>query len=177
MIAFVRDCSINFIFGYWHFLIASIFKSLCFLKWCPIIDSLTLHQFSKFNNFFWVSWFLFKHLSNFVSPAWKLDNLYYHTCQGIFVIRPIETFVVTKVELLSNIICVRICGNYYCTITSFVKSSLKLYRNKIVFYFLKPNQIWKILNFLISVKFWLCVGRKNDQNQIIVKVLISNNSV
>ena len=37
-----------------------------------------LHQFSKFNNFLWVGWFLGKKLSNFVPPAWKLDNLYYN---------------------------------------------------------------------------------------------------
>ena len=125
------------------------------LKWCPIIDSSPLHQFSKFNNCLWVSWFLCKHLSNFVPPAWKLHNLYYHTCLGIFVIRPIETFVVIKVELLSNIICVRIRGDYYCTITSFVKSSLKFNKNKIVFYVLKPNQIWKILmeTFTIEIKW------------------------
>ena len=32
----------------------------------------------KFNNCFWVCWFLGKNLSNFVTPAWKLDNRYYH---------------------------------------------------------------------------------------------------
>ena len=37
-----------------------------------------LQQFSKLNNFLWVCWFLGKNLSNFVSPAWKLDNLYCH---------------------------------------------------------------------------------------------------
>ena len=35
-----------------------------------------LVQFSKFNNFFWVRWFLGKNLSNFVSPVWKLHNVY-----------------------------------------------------------------------------------------------------
>ena len=32
----------------------------------------------KFNNFLWVCWFLGKNLSNFVPPAWKLDNPYNH---------------------------------------------------------------------------------------------------
>ena len=50
------------------------------LKCCSIFDSLPLHQFSKFNDFRWVCWFLGKNLSNFVPPAWKLDNLYYHKC-------------------------------------------------------------------------------------------------
>ena len=36
-------------------------------------------QFSKFNNFLWVYWFLGKNLSNFVPPACKLHNLYCHT--------------------------------------------------------------------------------------------------
>ena len=39
---------------YWHFVIPSIFKSLYFLKWCPIFDSLPLLQFSEFNNFIWL---------------------------------------------------------------------------------------------------------------------------
>ena len=48
------------------------------LEWCPIFDTSPLHQFSKFNNFLWVCWFLVKNLSNFVPPAWKRDNPYYH---------------------------------------------------------------------------------------------------
>ena len=61
------------------FFVIDIFKSLYFLKWCPIFDSSPLHQFSKFNHFLWVCWFLGKNLSNFVSHAWKLDNQYCHT--------------------------------------------------------------------------------------------------
>ena len=37
-----------------------------------------LPTFSKFINFLWVCWFIGKNLSNFVPPAWKLDNPYYH---------------------------------------------------------------------------------------------------
>ena len=37
-----------------------------------------LHQFSRFNNFLWGCWCLCKNLSNFVHPAWKLDNPYHH---------------------------------------------------------------------------------------------------
>ena len=43
-----------------------------------LFDTSQLHQLSKFNNFLWVCWFLGKSLSNFVSPAWKLDNPYCH---------------------------------------------------------------------------------------------------
>ena len=41
-----------------HFLKTSIFKSLYFLKWCPIIHSSPLLQFSKFNNFIWLNLYL-----------------------------------------------------------------------------------------------------------------------
>ena len=51
------------------------------LKWWPIFDSSPLHQFSKFNLFLVLRWVLGKNLSNFISPAWKLDNPYFHnTC-------------------------------------------------------------------------------------------------
>ena len=60
------------------FLIASIFRSIYFLKWCPIFDTSPLTQFSNFNNFLWVCWFLGKNLSSFVPPVWKLHNPYCH---------------------------------------------------------------------------------------------------
>ena len=41
-----------------------------------------LHQFSKFNNFLLVCWYLCKNISNFVPPAWKLDNPYHHIHKG-----------------------------------------------------------------------------------------------
>jgi hypothetical protein len=67
-----------------HFLLLTYFesinfRSLYFLKWCPICDTSPLTQFSKFNNFFWVCWFLGKNLSNFVPPVWKLHNPYCHS--------------------------------------------------------------------------------------------------
>ena len=69
-----------------HFLFLTFFDNIIFeitllLKWCPIFDSSPLHQFSKFRNFLLICWFLGKNISNFVSPAWKLDNPYYHTWQ------------------------------------------------------------------------------------------------
>ena len=67
------------------FFITLIFKSLYFLKWYPIFDTSTLTQFSKFNNFLWVCWFLGKNLSNFVPPVWKLHNPYCHiTHEGLY---------------------------------------------------------------------------------------------
>jgi hypothetical protein len=43
-----------------------------------LFDAYPLTQFSKFNNFIWVCWFLGKNLSNFVPPVWKLNNPYCH---------------------------------------------------------------------------------------------------
>ena len=54
-----------------------------------LFDTSRLHQFSKFNNFLWVCWILGKNISNFVPPAWKLDNPYYHSyyqlCMFLFL--------------------------------------------------------------------------------------------
>ena len=59
-------------FCFWHFLITSIFK-LCtlFLKWFPSFDSSPLHQFSKFNNFLWVHWFLDKKFLILYPRTWN----------------------------------------------------------------------------------------------------------
>ena len=46
-----------------------------------LFDTSLLHQFSKFNNFLCTCWFVGKSFSNFVPPAWKLDNPYYHKPQ------------------------------------------------------------------------------------------------
>ena len=43
-----------------------------------LFDTSPLTQFSKFNNFLWVSWFLGKNISNFVPLVWKLHNTYCH---------------------------------------------------------------------------------------------------
>ena len=43
-----------------------------------LFDTSPLHQFSNFNNFLWVCWFLGENLSNFVPPTWKFDNPYCH---------------------------------------------------------------------------------------------------
>ena len=53
-----------------------------------------LIQNSKFNNFLWVCWFLGKNLSNFVPPAWKLNNPYYHNIQNRFFFLPFFCIVV-----------------------------------------------------------------------------------
>ena len=45
---------------------------------CGTFDTFPQYQFSKFNAFLWVCWFLDKNLSNYVFPAWNLDNPYHH---------------------------------------------------------------------------------------------------
>ena len=64
---------------YWHFLITTIFKSLYFLKWCPIFDTSQLIQFSKFNNFLGVRCFFRQKYLKFCTPDWKLHNPYCYT--------------------------------------------------------------------------------------------------
>ena len=53
-----------------------------------LFDTFPLVQFSKYNNFLWVCWFLGKNLSNFVPSAWKLNNPYYHNIQNRFFFFP-----------------------------------------------------------------------------------------
>ena len=45
-------------------------------------DTSPSHQFSKFNTFLWVCWFLNKNLSNFFFFFLKLHNPYFHTNAG-----------------------------------------------------------------------------------------------
>ena len=61
-----------------HFLITSTFKSLYFLKWCPIFDTSPSTQFSNSNNFLWFCVFLGKNLFSFLPPVWKHHNPYCH---------------------------------------------------------------------------------------------------
>ena len=80
-----------------HFLLLTFFdnfkiEQLLFLKWRLIFDTSPLTQFSKFNNFLWVCWFLGKNLSNFVSPVWKLYNPYCHSVRSMFRVLGIYNF-------------------------------------------------------------------------------------
>ena len=67
-----------------HFLLLTffddiIFKSLYFLKWCPIYDiSNSQNSIISFD----YCWFLAKNLSNFVFLLWKLQNRYCHKCRS-----------------------------------------------------------------------------------------------
>ena len=67
---FSKSKIIQIFLNFFHWRI-SIFKSLYFLKWCPIFDTSPWTQFSKFNNFLWVCWFLGKNLSNSTPPSLK----------------------------------------------------------------------------------------------------------
>ena len=96
---FIEDYEFRSTFFYWHFLKTSIFKSLYYLKWCPIFDSSPLFQFSKFNNFIWLQlifsqkpFYFYPSLENsttgiaivveFECPTWKsyLELTLLHIC-------------------------------------------------------------------------------------------------
>ena len=97
-----RISILEHIFFFWHFLITSIFKSLYLLKSCPIFDTSPLTQFSKFNNFLWVCWFLGKNLSNFVPPVWKLHNPYCHIEDHAWTLKlnPLNSVFIKKTDKL-----------------------------------------------------------------------------
>ena len=80
----------------------SVFKSLYFPKWCQIFDSSPLLTFSKFNNFFWVCWFLAKSLFNFVSLHGKLHNRYYQNSHILRRPQKYDETVKLFLTLLSN---------------------------------------------------------------------------
>ena len=68
-----------------------------------LFDSSSLIQNSKFNNFLWICWFLFKNISNFVPPVWKLHNLYCHIRHEKFYSRE-NVLIILEVlhEMLQN---------------------------------------------------------------------------
>ena len=62
-----------------------------------------LIQFSKFNNFLWVRWFLGKNLSNFIPPVWKLHNPYCHKWWCSYLHKLFETFSLSLENLNLNL--------------------------------------------------------------------------
>ena len=58
-----------------------------------------------FNNFPCACWFLGKNLSNFVSPAWKLDSPYYHKRGNFFKcsLQPVECNVSINLCILNQL--------------------------------------------------------------------------
>ena len=74
-------------------------------KWCLIFDTSLLVQFSKFNNFLWVCWFLGKNLSSFVPP---LENSTTHITYANEKEVP-TTFLFTTSRLLES-------SEYICSI-------------------------------------------------------------
>ena len=73
---------VNFVYQKLSESFSFFFSLTLLLKWCSIFESSPLNQFSKFNNFLWVCWFLSKNLSNFVSPDLKIHNRYCHKWLG-----------------------------------------------------------------------------------------------
>ena len=59
-----------------------------------------LYQFSKFKYFLWVCWFSGKNAFNFVSPLWKLDNMYCHIVDKVSFLREYVVWFYPNIELL-----------------------------------------------------------------------------
>ena len=109
-----------------------------------------LVQFSKFNNFFWVCWFLCKNLSNFVYPVWKLHNPYCHKLRKL--LKYFETVSIPKRDVV-----VRLTldfSNLYLKLYLTSKQLEKKTFKKIVtsFFF----QQWKLVNIIFNgfFKVW-----------------------
>ena len=71
-----------------------------------LFDSYPLNQFSKFDNFLWVCWFLGKDLSNFVPPVWKLHYQYCHNVKRWFCSRTLK-FLLGNVQYLLNMLLMK----------------------------------------------------------------------
>ena len=131
---------------HWHFLITSIFKSLYFLKWCPILNSSPLDQFSKFNNFLWICRFLEEQNSfQFCTPAWKLDNPYYHNMYMHWL-----DFIAYKNEII------RFTFGLLALFSTMFSSYRAVINKKGVFivnYVRLPNRLWKFTWILTSLFF------------------------
>ena len=70
-----------------------------------LFDTFPLIQFSKFNNFLWVCWFLGKNRSNFVPPVWNLHISYCHSvdCTWHAWLDPGKAIVLPTQEIGKNI--------------------------------------------------------------------------
>ena len=147
-------------------MMTSISKSLYFLKWCPIFDSSPLHQFSKFNNFLWVCWLLGKILSNFVAPAWKLNNPYYHSAnkdEGVFFIlyyltdlfKNEETVFVNREDFIKSVgelnIYVKSVGREVCVLVFFLIKKVLIPITK-VHSLMKIARKFRFKNFPVWIK-------------------------
>ena len=78
--------------------LATFFKTLYFLKWCPTLDDSPLHQFPNYSNFLLEYWFLAKNLHNFRTLPLKLDNPYHHIMSYVSYIFS-KNFVGNTIEL------------------------------------------------------------------------------
>ena len=125
-------------------------------------DTSPLHQFSKSNNSLLICWFLGKNVSNFVSPAWKLDNPYYHSNHirtgelGIHQ-RGLTWFLVaityfSKVGKLDNPYCHILRSTCFCTFLRRIKDTKKSFQNNWPLYIyicIKAKLFWEAMFFVI----------------------------
>ena len=92
------------IFCYWHFWITSIFKSLHFLKWCPIFDISQSTQFLKFNNFQVESQVFYIEISHrATSLQWLFTNLWMLSYSSLILTLSVTE---SKVNNLGNLLTI-----------------------------------------------------------------------
>ena len=96
-----------------------------------LFDTSPLHQFSKFNNFLWVCWFLDK----FVYPAWKLHSPYYHSFGSV-----------VNWHVVHHIYGVTIWLEKYLLFTRQPCHNEKILINWVIF-----NQIWHVIVSILTL--------------------------
>ena len=115
-----------------------------------------LTQFSKFIHFLWVCLFSVKNLSNFVYPAWKLDNSYFHTIQLCSQL-PLRHFAIFNIlkpcsEIQLRYIFFLLCSRYGIELEWFMWFSKCLLNSS------------KLVLKNCNMKFWRSKGNWTLQN-------------
>ena len=80
-------------FFWWHHVLIMLFtKIMLIFSHLPITPILKIHKFPL------VCWFLGKNISNFVAPAWKLNNPCYHIveCAGWYSLTLLQCWIIEE---------------------------------------------------------------------------------
>ena len=138
-----------------------------------LFDTSPLTQFSKFNNFLWVCWFLGKNLSNFVPPVWKLYNLYYHNERHEFEHRIKDGkegysdngFPIQVIRALKRQLPVPICIKSTTSLDSAMYEPIGERDTELLI----PNgqgNYSKLLHFTLPNEISVCYSKKSDWNDL-----------
>ena len=122
-----------------------------------LFDTSPLTQFSKFNNFLWVCWFLGKNLPNFVPPVPKLHNLYCHRQHSLINLLDAANTIIFQDLSLSFLFSSETC--------LLLRESKK--GKSVWTIWKKSNQIYKVWMFSGFLKIW---------NFTIIHMVFSNHS-